>query len=128
MKSSSIASHKDAATSFLHLVSTGRVGEAFDSYTAPGFRHHNVYFPGDAASLAAAMEDNARGNPEKRYEAVQTIEEGDRVVVFGRVQHKPGAPEYALVHIFRFEDDRIVELWDIGQEVPKDSPNRNGAW
>ena len=128
MKSSAIASHKDAATSFLQLVSTGRVREAFDTYTGANFRHHNVYFPGDAEPLAAAMEENARANPEKRYEAMQAIEEGDRVVVFGRVRHKPGAVEYALVHIFRFEDDRIVELWDIGQEVPKDSPNKNGAW
>ena len=56
------------------------------------------------------------------------VAEGNRVVVFGRVRHKPGDPDYALVHIFRFADDRIAELWDIGQEIPKDSPNRNGAF
>jgi predicted SnoaL-like aldol condensation-catalyzing enzyme len=128
MRSSTLTSHKDAATAFLKLASSGRVREAFDTYTSPSFRHHNVYFPGEAAPLAAAMEENARSNPQKQYEAIQTIEEGDRVVVFGRVRHKPGAPDYALVHIFRFEDDRIVELWDVAQEVPPDSSNRNGAF
>ena len=26
------------------------------------------------------------------------------------------------------EGDRIAELWDVGQEVPADSPNRNGMF
>jgi predicted SnoaL-like aldol condensation-catalyzing enzyme len=128
MRSATITSHKEAATTFLRLASTGQVREAFNTYTAPNFRHHNVYFPGDAGALSAAMEENARANPRKSYEAIQAIEEGDRVVVFGRVRHTPGDPEYALVHIFRFEDDRIAELWDIGQEVPKNSPNTYGAF
>ena len=128
MKSSTLTSHKDTATAFLRMVSSGEVREAFDSYAAADFRHHNVYFPGDGESLAAAMEENARANPAKRYAPKMTIEEGDRVMVFGSVRHQPGAPEYALVHIFRFEDDRIAELWDIGQEIPTDSPNRNGAF
>lgn len=34
----------------------------------------------------------------------------------------------AVVHIFRFDDDRIVELWDIGQAVPEASVNENGMF
>jgi hypothetical protein len=34
----------------------------------------------------------------------------------------------AVVHIFRFEHDRIAELWDVGQPVSKDSPNENGMF
>ena len=26
------------------------------------------------------------------------------------------------------EGDRIAELWDVGQEVPPDSPNKNGMF
>jgi predicted SnoaL-like aldol condensation-catalyzing enzyme len=128
MNASTLTSHKQAATDFLELIATGRVREAFEKYTDPTFRHHNVYFTGDAASLAAAMEENARANPDKFYEPRMSIEEGSRVAVFGRVRHKPGDPDYALVHIFRFDDDRIVEMWDVAQELPADSPNRNGAF
>jgi hypothetical protein len=28
----------------------------------------------------------------------------------------------------RFEGDRIVELWGVGQQIPADSPNENGAF
>ena len=34
----------------------------------------------------------------------------------------------AVVHIFRFEQDRVVELWDLGQPISKDSPNENGLF
>ena len=41
---------------------------------------------------------------------------------------QPGDPGVAVVHVFRFEGDRIAEFWDIGQPVPKDSPNANGMF
>jgi predicted SnoaL-like aldol condensation-catalyzing enzyme len=34
----------------------------------------------------------------------------------------------AVMHIFRFEGDKIAELWDFGQEAPKDMPNENGMF
>ena len=34
----------------------------------------------------------------------------------------------ALVHLFRFEGDRIAELWDIGQPVLALSVNANGMF
>jgi len=34
----------------------------------------------------------------------------------------------AVVHIFRFENGKVVELWDLGQQMIKDSPNENGLF
>ena len=119
---------KEAASSFLRMVSSGDVRRAFDLYMSKDFRHHNVHFRGDANSLARAMEQNARENPEKALHVEHVIEEGDLVAVHSRIRLKPGDPEYALAHFFRFSGDRVIELWDIAQEVPKDSPNENGAF
>lgn len=121
-------SHRIAAESFLKLVSSGEVRQAFDTYIGKGFRHHNAYFPADANALMKGMEDNARQNPQKRIEIKQTIEEADHVAVFSHVRHNPSEPGYALVHIFRFAGDRIVEMWDVAQEVPASSPNTNGMF
>ena len=123
-----MSDHKDAATSFLQLASSGDVRRAFDAYVAPNFRHHNAYFPGDARSLADAMEQNARENPNKVLRVERAIEEGDLVAVHSRVRLNASAPEMGLVHIFRFEDGRVAELWDIGQPVPPDSPNQHGMF
>ena len=121
-------SHKTAAETFLTLVSSGEVRRAYDTYVGKGFRHHNAHFAADAESLLKAMEENARQNPQKKIEIKQTIEEGDRVAVFLHVRHNPTEPGYALVHIFRFAGDRIVEMWDVAQEVPASSPNTNGIF
>ena len=54
-------------------------------------------------------------------------EDGDTVITHSLVTRQdPKAPDVAVVHIFRFEQDRVVELWDLGQPISKDSPNENG--
>ena len=120
--------HKDAATQFLELASRGDVRRAFDTYVATTFRHHNPYFPGDAKSLADAMEQNARENPDKSLVIERAIVEGNLVAVHSRVRLKPDGPQVAVVHILRFEGDRIAELWDVGQPVPPESPNEHGMF
>ena len=121
-------SRKEVALSFLRLAASGKVREAYQKHVAPGFRHHNPYFRGDAESLMIGMEENAAKNPNKVLEVQRAIEEGDLVAVHSRVRMQPGEPGVALVHIFKFQGDRIVELWDVGQPVPENSPNENGMF
>jgi predicted SnoaL-like aldol condensation-catalyzing enzyme len=119
---------KDAAVEFLMLAATGKVREAYARHAAPGFRHHNPWFRGDAESLMAAMEENAAQNPDKTLEVQIALQEADRVAVFSRVRQRPGDLGAAVVHLFRFEGDRIAELWDVGQAVPEKSVNENGMF
>ncbi len=121
-------SNKDAAVTFLKLGSSGKVNEAYAKYTDIRFVHHNPYFEGSAPSLAAGMVENYRQFPEKILEIKHVIAEDDLVVVHSHVRLEPGDLGVALVHIFRFADGRIVELWDVGQPVPEESPNQYGMF
>ena len=121
-------SRKEAAIEFLTLVASGDVREAYQQYVGKGFRHHNPYFRGDAASLMEAMEQNAAKNPNKEFEVQRALQDGDHVAVLSRVRQTPGDRGGAVVHIFRFEGDRIVEFWDIGQAVPESNVNENGMF
>ena len=123
-----MTARKDAAVSFLQLVASGRVREAFARYAAPAFRHHNAFFDAAAESLMHGMEENARQFPEKRLDVKHALEDGDWVAVHSHVRHTPDERGYALVHIFRFDGDRVAELWDLAQEVPANSPNINGMF
>ena len=120
--------HKDAAIDFLTLVASGKVSEAYRRHVGAGFRHHNPHFRGDATSLKVAMEENAAKNPNKVLEIQRTLQDGDEVAVHSRVRQNPADRGGALVHIFRFEGDRIVELWDVGQELPENAVNENGMF
>ena len=120
-------SNKEVAKAFLENAATGKLDEAY-SNVAPNFRHHNAYFPGDTESLKAGMADAHKQFPNTKIDVQRTIAEGNLVAVHSRVQHAPDKPAIAVVHIFRFEGDKIAELWDVGMEVPNDSPNKNGAF
>lgn len=119
---------KEIAVSFLKLVVTGKIREAYDKYIISNFRHHNPYFRGDRESLLTGMEEAEEQFPDKVFEIQRALEDGDLVAVHSRLRLKPDMPEMATVHIVRFEGDRIVEMWDIGQEAPKESPNENGMF
>ena len=124
----SAVARKAAALSFLRLVASGDVQEAYRAHVAPGFRHHNPFFRGDADSLRTAMEENAKKNPNKVLEVQRVLEDGVLVAVHSRVRQTPEDRGGAAVHIFRFEHDRIVEFWDIGQAVPETYVNEHGMF
>ena len=119
---------KDKAVSFLRLASSGKVRDAYERYVGPAFRHHNAFFPGDRESLMKAMEENAAKNPDKLLDVKLALQDGNYVAVHSHVRQNARDRGAAVVHIFRFEDDRIVELWDLGQAIPQDSPNRHGMF
>jgi predicted SnoaL-like aldol condensation-catalyzing enzyme len=119
---------KEKAMSFLDSIVSGNVREAYERYIGPNFRHHNPYFRGDAESLMLAMEENAVQNPHKIFEVKLAIEEGDKVSVYSHIRQNPDDRGAAVVHIFRFENDKVVELWDIGQPLPEKSLNENGMF
>ena len=121
-------SHKDAAFEFLRLVAAGKVNEAYEKHVGPGFRHHNPFFRGDAASLKQAMAENAAKNPDKVLHIHSVIGEGDRVAVFSHVRQNPKDRGGAVVHLFRFENGRIAEFWDVGQAIPENQVNEHGMF
>ena len=120
--------NKESAINFLKWASSGRVREAYSKFVGDGFKHHNPYFEGSADALQAGMEENAQQNPDKSFEVKHAFADGDLVAVHGHVHHKPGDLGAAVIHIFRFENGRIVELWDVGQAVPENSPNEYGMF
>jgi predicted SnoaL-like aldol condensation-catalyzing enzyme len=121
-------SRKDAAVEFLTLIVAGDVRGAYERHVGSGFRHHNPFFPGDARSLREGMEEDESRNPGKKLDVQAALEDGDYVAVHSRLSRAASNLDMAVVHIFRFEQGRIAELWDIGQVVPKNIVNKNGMF
>ena len=119
---------KDTAVDFLMQIVAGGVRGAYERHVGDGFRHHNPYFAGDAHSLREGMEEDEAQNPGKKLDVQVALQEGNCVAVHSRVRRGSTEPDIAVVHIFRFEDGRIVELWDIAQVAPKQIVNKNGMF
>lgn len=120
--------NRDIAVAFLRMCARGEVRDAYRRHVADGFVHHNAWFPGDRESLLLAMEKSAATEPDKAFEVRHVVDGGERIAVLSHVVRAEAGAEYAVVHILRFEDGRIVEMWDLAQEIPKDSPNALGMF
>ena len=119
---------KNIARDFILLCAKGESRTAFRLFTGQGFKHHNAYFRGDGATLMLAMEESAKQNPDKEFVIQRILEDGDLVAIHSFIRQTPGDPGYAVMHIFRFEGVKIMEMWDFGQPVPVDCPNENGMF
>jgi predicted SnoaL-like aldol condensation-catalyzing enzyme len=121
---------KAIATEFLRNAASGRVAEAYARHISQEFRHHNPYFPGNAAALRNGMQESAEKNPNKLFEIQHVLQDGEFVAVHSRLRqsHEDKDREMAVVHLFRFRDGLIEELWDIVQVQPEDMINEHGLF
>jgi predicted SnoaL-like aldol condensation-catalyzing enzyme len=118
---------KDLALSFLRAARAGDRAKA-ESLLAPGATHHNAYFPAGMPALLNAMMAAAADATDRTFTPLRVLADGDLVAVHSRVHHHPGDRGVAVVHIFRFEGEKIAELWDVGQLVPESCPNADGMF
>ena len=121
-------SKKQLAMDFLQMVVSGEIRKAYDQYVSQDFKHHNPYFKGDRETLLVAMEESHKQFPHKTFVTYRAFEEGDLVALHSSMHLQPGAKPIAVVHMFRFEGDMIVEEWEVGQQIPDEMPNENGIF
>jgi predicted SnoaL-like aldol condensation-catalyzing enzyme len=119
---------KSIAQQFLTLTAAGAVDEAFNNFVDDGFVHHNQYFKGDRESLRQAMKESAASGAPKIIDVKNIMQEGDRITTYSHVHTADFSLNIAVVHMFRFNYGKIVELWDVGQHIAKDCPNENGLF
>jgi predicted SnoaL-like aldol condensation-catalyzing enzyme len=66
--------------------------------------------------------------PNRAFTVQRVLEDGDHVVVHSKVERSAKPFVVSVVHIFRFEGERIAELWDVGMPVPDPCPNADGPF
>jgi len=127
MVDENIRARKQAAVQFLQLIVAGRIDDACEMQVDMRGKHHNPFFPSGFPALKKAMvEDHARF-PDKVLTVKNVLGDGNLVAVHSHLM-RPNDADIAVVHVFRFQADKIVEMWDCGQPLPTDSPNKDGAF
>ncbi len=113
---------------FFRLVVAGRIDEAYQKFIDMNGKHHNVFFPAGFQALQKAMKENHIQFPNKQFIIKNVLGDGDMVAVHSHLKMNQNEAGMVVVHILRFQDDKIVEMWDCGQAIPADSPNRDVAF
>ena len=126
--------HKDIAMEYFKLISSGKYKEGL-RFFAPDCITHNPFISGSIEGLVDAMiaasEDIGVQNMEPGFAVKHVLADGDFVAVHTELlnsKSKPGEGGLRQVHLFRFKGDKIVEYWDITQQVSPDMPNAAGAF
>jgi predicted SnoaL-like aldol condensation-catalyzing enzyme len=108
-----------------HELALRQPEEAVAKYIGPNYRQHNPGSADGSESLIMTMKWFTQNFPELRMETKRIIAEGDLVVLHSHLILKPGDRGSAVVEIFRLENGKIVEHWDVAQEIPEKSANDN---
>jgi predicted SnoaL-like aldol condensation-catalyzing enzyme len=120
---------KELVTTFYRMVfEAHKVKEAFDLYVGPTYKQHNPRVPDGAAASIKFLGDRFEANPQATNKIIRTIADGDLVAVHVHSTLNPDDRGRAIVDIFRVQNDRIVEHWDVIQPVPEETANPNGMF
>lgn len=101
-----------------------KVDEAI-SYLAEPYIQHNPKAPSGLAAARVGMEMLIKLLPDRKVEFKRVLVDGDLVAVHSHYIDKPGDLGQAVVDIFRFENGKIVEHWDVHEAVPEKAANTN---
>ncbi|MDO6729402.1 ester cyclase [Marinovum sp. 2_MG-2023] len=105
-----------------------RPREAIETYAGAEYIQHNPHVANGAAGFIAYFERMAAEYPGKRVEVKHAFAEGDHVILHCH-QIWPEGLEYAGIDIFRLDENgKVVEHWDVLQELPKTSAHDNGMF
>jgi predicted SnoaL-like aldol condensation-catalyzing enzyme len=116
--------NKEIAVAFLEMVlNEHKVAEAFERYSVPGYINHNPYAADGAQAAIDFFAPFFEQTPTYRIDIKRVIAEGDLVAIHNHATMNPDDRGRAVVDIFRLEDGRVVEHWDVVQDIPEFLPD-----
>lgn len=128
---SSTEETRKVATAFLQrMIIEHDVRGAYDTHAAPDFIQHNPQIANGLAGHRAYFEQLAKqadGRPaDWAHVSDLLLVDGD---IFALLHHRfrsANAPGQVFVDLWRVADGRIVEHWDVIQDIPSTMPHGNG--
>ncbi len=117
--------NKATVQAFYQKALNDRDADAALPYVGAAYRQHNPLIGDGFEGLRKYQEWITTTYPKSHNEVVRVFAEGDYVVLHVHRKRTPEARGDAIVDVFRLEDGRIVEHWDVIQPVPETSANTN---
>ena len=105
-----------------------RPREAIERFAGDDYIQHNPHVRTGKDGFIDYFEKMAAEYPGKRVDIKRAFAEGDYVILHCH-QIWPGGLEYAGMDIFRLDGaGKIIEHWDVFQEMPETSAHDNGVF
>jgi predicted SnoaL-like aldol condensation-catalyzing enzyme len=102
--------------------------EAASKYFGPKYVQHNPLAADGADGFRQFLQFLREKFPKSRSEIKRVFADGDFVILHVHSIREPGSRGAAVIDIFRLEDGKIVEHWDVIQPIPDKTANTNGMF
>lgn len=120
--------NKKAVVEFYDRALNQKDFEAAAPYFGPRYVQHNPNAPDGIEGFKAFLGFLREKFPQSHSEIKRVFVDGDYVILHVHAVRTPGERGSAIVDIFKLENGKIVEHWDVVQPIPGKTANSNGMF
>ena len=120
--------NKKAVVEFYDKAINQKDFEAASKFLGPRYTQHNPNAADGPEGLKAFLGFLREKFPSSKSEIKRVFAEGDYVILHVHAIREPGQRGSAIVDIFKLENGKVVEHWDVAQDVPEKAANQNGMF
>ncbi|MCW2880656.1 MAG: polyketide cyclase [Sphaerisporangium sp.] len=123
-----LESNKQTVLAFYETGLNNKDFDAASKLIGPRYVQHNPLIADGIGGFAAFLAYLKETFPKLRAEIKSIFADGDFVIAHVHGIRVPGQRGTAIVDIFKLEQGKIVEHWDVMQPIPEDAVNQNGMF
>ena len=101
--------------------------DAASKYLGPRYTQHNPNAADGPEGLKAYI-TFLKDSPNNHTEIKRIFADGDYVIVHDQAVREPATRKLAIVNIYKLENGKVVEHWDVIQPIPEKAANDNGMF
>jgi len=102
--------------------------DAASKHLGARYTQHNPNVPDGSEGLKGFIAFLKDKFPNNHSETKHVFADGDFVIVHDHAVREPDTRGNAIVNIYRLENGKIVEHWDVIQPIPEKPANNNGMF
>lgn len=119
------ANKKIAVDYYNMALNEQKPAEAVKTFVGDRYIQHNPHVPNGTEAFVTYFTGFFKEYPQASFEIKRAVAEGDLVFLHVHFKKTPEDRGQAIVDIFRVEKEKVVEHWDVIQDVPEKAANDN---
>lgn len=123
-----LEANKKAVVEFYEKGLNQKDFDAASKYFGPRYVQHNPTAADGIEGFKKFIAFLREKFPDSHSEIKKVFAEGDYVILHVHAVREKGARGNAIVDIFKLENGKIVEHWDVNQPIPEKAANENGMF
>ncbi len=120
--------NKKIVVKFYNLALNDKNYDAASHYLGNYYKQHNPTAADGAEGFRQFIHYLQENFPQSHSKIIQVFADGDFVILHVHSVRQPGTRGRAIVDIFKLKDKKIVEHWDVVQDIPEKSANNNSMF